>query len=438
MTQLRSMKLRDLIKISRIREVFTSQKKLAKKSVPEASHATLPPAPHGFAYLFETFPSFTQTFCFREVNEMLNQGLRFPIFAMWLQENDSPQNFPAQLEGLTTYFPKDIRRWVKKSGPEKRAEIRSLQVWLEGHWGRDKKRAEEVTWIRPILEKIGVRHVHAHFAGVAARTAYWLKKTAGIRYSFTAHANDFWVNSDKKHLDDLIGEAEFVIMETDFSVNWLATRFPSYRDRIHRVYNGISLDRFVRKRAASHPPRILSIGRYIEKKGFFDLIKACAILKDEAFECLIVGQGALENDLKKEVRAAGLEGKVLIVGPKTENEIADLLSSASIFVLACKTASDGGMDNLPTVIVEAMTASVPVVSTHVAGIPEMVIHGETGYLVAEGDCNALASSLRTLLRNPQTAIKMGERGRIVAQSKFDISATVSSLRSLFTRYGALR
>jgi colanic acid/amylovoran biosynthesis glycosyltransferase len=151
-----------------------------------------------------------------------------------------------------------------------------------------------------------------------------------------------------------------------------------------------------------------------------------------------VGQGSLEKLLKKQVRDAGLEGKVFIVGPRTESEIADLLGGTSIFVLACKTATDGGMDNLPTVIMEAMSASVPVVSTHVAGIPEMVVHGETGYLVTEGDCDALASAIRTLLEDPTAAEKIGERGRALAQEKFDISVTVGSLRSLLTHYGALR
>ncbi len=427
--------------ISRVWEVLTSLgiEKKNEMGSPRDFTSTIPTAPHGFAYLFETFPSFTQTFCFREVNEMLNQGLRFPVFAIWLQHDDSPQNFPEQLEGLTTYFPENIRRWAKKSGKEVKEQIGALQIQLEREWGRDAKRAEEVTWMTPILQKLGVRHIHTHFAGVATRTAYWLKKTAGIRYSFTAHANDFWVNPEEKekHLGDLIREAEFVVTVTDFSVNWLGTRFPDYRQRIHRVYNGISPDRFVRKRTPSNPQRILSVGRYIEKKGFFDLIRACAVLKDEKFECLIVGQGALENELNKEVRAAGLEEKVFIVGPRTESEIADLLSSTSIFVLPCKTARDGGMDNIPTVIVEAMMASVPVVSTHVAGIPETVLHGETGYLVTEGDCDALASSIRTLLRNPETAKKMGEQGRILAQDKFHISTTVGSLKSLLTHYGAL-
>jgi len=423
--------------MNRIWKALTSLKITKKTEHTQNCASTIAAAPHGFAYLFETFPSFTQTFCFREVNEILNQGLRFPVFALWLQHGDSPQNFPPQLEGLTTYFPENIRRWAKKSGKEVKEQIRDLQIQLEKEWGIDKKRAEQVIWIKPILQKLGVRHVHAHFAGVATRTAYWLKKTAGIRYSFTAHANDFWVNTEEKHLDDLIREAEFVVTETDFSVNWLASRFPAYRHRIHRVYNGISPDQFARKRTFSDPQRIISIGRYIEKKGFLDLISACAALKDEKFECLIVGQGVLENELKKAVRTFGLEGKVFVTGPRTESEIADLLSHASIFVLACKTAEDGGMDNLPTVIVEAMMASVPVVSTRVAGIPEMVLHGETGYLLTEGDRDALVAAIQTLLRNPETAKKMGERGRILAQDKFHISTTVSSLKSLLTRYGAL-
>ncbi len=403
------------------------------------SLSRIPKAPHAFAYLFESFPSFTQTFCFREVEEMLNQGLQFPIFSMWMSADDSVQDFPSRLTGLTSYFPKNIRRWARKTQREEKNRIQAIRAQLASEWGKEKKRAEQTAWLIPILEQLEVRHVHVHFAGVATRTAYWMKKAAGIRYSFTAHANDFWVNStsQEKHLADLLREAEFVVTETDFSVNWLSERFPSDAHKIHRVYNGISFNRFVRTNLFN-PPRILSVGRYIEKKGFFDLIKACTTLKDEKFECLIVGQGALEKTLKQEVQNAGLEGKVFIVGPRTESEIADLLGSTSIFVLPCKTASDGGMDNLPTVIMEAMSASVPVVSTCLAGIPEMVVHGETGYLVNEGDCDALASAIRTLLHDPAAAEAMGARGRVLAQEKFDISKAVGSLKSLLTHYGALR
>lgn len=394
----------------------------------------------GLAYLFERFPSFSQTFCFREVDEMRNQGIKFPIFSIRTPKGESQQTYPAQLAESTQYLPKDTEILVKKNRWDFGKHALIAQKRLIKEWGddRDRRRIYEAIWLAPVLQKLAIWHIHVHFAGLAARTAYWLKKLAGIRYSFTAHANDFLLNSDQARLTDLFREAEFVATVSDFSAELLRERFPRRSDQIHRVFNGIAVSQFARKRDCLNPPRILSVGRYIEKKGFSDLIRACAALKDERYECLIVGEGPLEEALKGQVRDAGLEGKVFITGPRTANEVADLLNVSSLFVLSCRTAPDGGMDNLPTVIMEAMAASVPVVATRLGGIPEMVVHGETGYLITEGDYETLAFAMKTLLQDPVTAEKMGKRGRVIAQKRFDISATVGLLQSLLIHYGGLR
>jgi len=392
---------------------------------------------HKIAYLFGRFPSFGQTFCFREIAGMLDLKLQFPIFSVHTPKGEPPQDFPIQIKGLTTYLPENMKLWARRERweNEKWNLIKILKERCQ-----DKKVGREIAWLVPILRELEIHHLHAHFIGVAAHTAYLLKKTAGIRYSLTAHADDFWTNwtnFERKRVGKLFSEAEFIATETDFSVQWLTERLPRYAHKIHRVYNGIFPDRFKRPKNLIDPPKILSVGRYIEKKGFSNLIKACAALDNEAFECLIVGEGRLKNTLKEQVRRAGLEGKVFIVGPRSESEIAELLSRTSIFAFPCQTDQEGNMDNLPTVIMEAMCASVPVVATRLAGIPEMMIHGETGYLIDEGDHCALVAALRTLLRDVTVAKQMGERGRTLALKKFDISKTVDALKSLFIRYGAL-
>ena len=179
----------------------------------------------------------------------------------------------------------------------------------------------------------------------------------------------------------------------------------------------------------SDPPRIISVGRLIEKKGFRTLIAACARLRraGRAFHCEIIGEGPLLGDLSAKIAASQLDNHVALVGPLSQSEIAGRFAGATVFVLPCTTEPGGGMDNLPTVIMEAMASGLPVISTATAGIPEMVEAGETGLLVPPDDPSALAEAITTLISQPKEARRLGARGRERAAEKFSIETNVKAL-----------
>ena len=392
-----------------------------------------------FAYLFERFPSFTQTFCYREVLEMCRQGMAPAIFSIRVPD-DVPIDCPEEIAQSVNYLPDDVAviAEVKKARSEGRLQ-RTANDTICG-WGNcsDKLRAYTAAWLGPILLGEGIRHVHTHFAGIGARTAYWLKQFYGIHYSFTGHANDIFCKTDfPVSTDDLIREADFVVTVTDYSRDWLQARHPDAASKIHRVYNGIELDGYLRSNPPPGKPMILSVGRYIEKKGFEDLIEACGLLRDRGleFDCLIAGGGPLDKKLQAQVVARGLEGIVTLTGPKPQEEIRTLMASARVFVLACAREADGGMDNLPTVIVEAMASALPVVSTKLAGVPEMVKDGVTGLLVGEKDPQALANAIETILGDRELGKAYGERGLAMALENFSTTATVDQLKRLLVRRG---
>jgi colanic acid/amylovoran biosynthesis glycosyltransferase len=397
-------------------------------------------APLGFAYLFERFPSFSQTFCFREVSEMLAQGVEFPVFSIRLPKDEPDQVFPPEVSRVTHYLPQDFDAMLRSDPRGFGREVQTHQKILVDEWGgdSDRKRIHEALWLARVLRAAGVTHVHAHFAGMAARTAYWLKRFAGVKFSFTAHANDVFVDEPKARLPELFREAEFVATETDFSVQFIQEKFPQHAAKIHRVYNGIDAQRFAAERKPGVPPLIVSVGRYIEKKGFLDLIDACGALRELPFRCLLIGQGPMEEEMRARIARLDLDGRVEVAGTRNESEIAMILSEASIFVLACVKAGDGGSDNLPTVIMEAMAAGVPVVSTSTAGVPEMVVDGETGLLVEQKSPDALARAIRFFLENPADAERMGGVARSRCLERFDIHRTTETLRRLLSDHGAFR
>jgi colanic acid/amylovoran biosynthesis glycosyltransferase len=226
---------------------------------------------------------------------------------------------------------------------------------------------------------------------------------------------------------------------SDFSVRQLQERFPESAAKVHRVYNGVDVSRFSPADFSGTVPVICSIGRLIEKKGFGDLIAACGVLRNNArdFECRIIGEGPLEQELRAQIAAAGLEKLVQLTGPRTQAQIATELAGATVFVLPCRRESDGGMDNLPTVIMEAMAAGLPVISTPLAGVPEMVENGTSGELVPEQDPAALAVAIQRLIDDPQKARQLGERGRQIATEKFAIAESARQLREIFGCSGGL-
>lgn len=389
------------------------------------------PSTTGLAYLFERFPSFTQTFCFREVLELRKQGVHAPIFSIRTPDDEPDQDYPEELSGLTNHLPAGFDEFLADSTFRRNARngIKKLRVV----WGdeSEKRRIYEALWLIPKLRAMHIQHVHVHFAGIAARTAYWLKHLGGITYSFTAHANDIFCDEPHDRLGMLIDDAKFVITVSDYSLEFLRSHFPANQAKMHRIYNGIHLHRFTPSLPNSQLPLVLAVGRYIEKKGFSDLITALEPIKPHPFECKIVGQGPLEAALKSAVERAGLGHQVEITGPMTESEVSALLARTSVFALPCVNAVDGGKDNLPTVIMEAMAASVPVISTRVAGVPEMVVDGETGYLIPEKSPAQLSERLLDLIQNPEKAASMGRNAHLLCKSKFATAVTTSQLRKLF-------
>ncbi|MFA7233788.1 MAG: glycosyltransferase family 4 protein [Terrimicrobiaceae bacterium] len=383
-----------------------------------------------FAYLFERFPTFSQTFCVREVVEMRRQAGDVPVFSIRTPAGEPEQDFPEEATRDITYLPGDIEEALRmEPAPLGQRIHRRWELWHQ-RGKSDRKRVFEALWLGPVLRERGIGHVHVHFAGLGSRTAFWLKKFFGISFSITAHANDFFVGANGKspiEIRDLFHAARHVVTVSEFSKKLLQSRFPEIAQRIVRVYNGIDPDRFTGTHLPASPPLILSVGRYIEKKGFRDLITACALLADLPLECRIIGEGPLEAELRTLVESLEQQGRVLIAGPAPESEIIRLLHKSTVFALPCVTDSKGDSDNLPTVIMEAMAAGLPVVSTPVAGVPEMVEEGRTGCLAPEHSPEALAGKIRSLLKRPALRASMGSAGSALCRELFDVRKTCGEL-----------
>ncbi|HEY2680133.1 MAG TPA: glycosyltransferase, partial [Candidatus Udaeobacter sp.] len=323
-----------------------------------------------FAYLFERFPSFGQTFCYREVAELDRQDIAPPIFSIRNPKDEPSQDWDTRIVERVHYLPdeKELVEEVRLAG--KKGKLGPDIVAALDEWGRrtDFLRLYQAVHVALRLQTMGINHLHAHFAGMAARTAFWINRFFSINFSFTAHANDiFSPRQFEIGLDQLVDKARVIVTETDYAARFLRDQFPHRADHVHRVYNGLDLAEFGRADFSSTPPLIIAVGRLISKKGFGDLIRACALLAErgKSFRCEIIGEGPLKDELRRQIGGFHLQNNVVLTGAKPQTQLRRRLAAANVFVLPSVIDTDGGMDNLPTVIMEAMATGLPVVSTNI-------------------------------------------------------------------------
>ena len=394
-----------------------------------------------FAYLFERFPSFGQTFCYREVAELYRQGITPPIFSIRNPKDEPPQDWDTRIVRRVHYLPeeKELLEEVQRASKKRRLSP-AVNAALD-EWGRrtDFLRLYQAVYVGLRLQDLGIDHVHAHFAGMAARTAFWIAKFFPITFSFTAHANDIFAPRNFEiGLEKLIQTARLIITETDYSEKFLRERFPEHADRIHRIYNGLNLAEFGHANFSSDPPLIVAIGRLIPKKGFANLIRACGLLVEHriSFRCEIFGEGPLENQLRAQIEDLGLQERVQLLGAKPQHYLREHLARANVFVMPSVAEAEGGMDNLPTVIMEAMAAGLPVVSTRIGGIPEMVVENETGFLVQPEDAVALVGAIEKVTNDRSLGQRLGQAGYERAQKLFSIEKNARDLCALLNAHRA--
>jgi colanic acid/amylovoran biosynthesis glycosyltransferase len=387
-------------------------------------------------YLFERFPAFTQTFCARELAELYRQGTSPTVYSIRRPTEARPANIP--LENIPIYYLPDTNSLEFKIRT-KFIPPRLKDLWSGSGDLRDKGRFREAVYLGQRLKKAQVSHLHVHFAGLASRTAWWIKRLFGITYSFTGHANDIFCPKPEQRvgLADLLREASFVVVVSDFGASWLQRGFPESAHKIHRVYNGLDLSVFKRAIPGAEPVRLLSIGRLIEKKGFKFLIEACRLLRSSGFSflCQIVGEGPEHDRLQETIREHQLSDTVRLRGALPQTEIVEILSQSTIFTFPAVHDSAGDTDNLPTVLIEAMASSLPIVATRVAGIPEIVQHNENGILVPEKDPVQLADAIRAMAGDQSLLESFGTASRRIAEEKFALINTVGHLKKLFAQFG---
>ena len=283
----------------------------------------------------------------------------------------------------------------------------------------------------------GARHIHVHFASRSLSLGIMIAMLVRAGVSCTAHAFDIFTRSSAS-LRARLGRCSFVAAISRFNIRHLRERCG---DRVaglcHVVHCGVDLDRFKPAERQPKPGRMLSVAKMVPKKGLDVAIEACARLRrrNVDFQFDIVGDGPARPQLEKAVRRLDLSDRVHFLGALPNDRLLPLLREAAVFLLPCVSLPSGDRDGIPVVLMEAMACEVPVVSTRISGIPELVEDGVSGRLVSERDPDALADAVAEILAKGDEAARIGRAGRRRVQDAFDVSASAARLRELIAQAG---
>jgi glycosyltransferase involved in cell wall biosynthesis len=399
-------------------------------------------------YVVSAWPRLSETFVLNEVIGVERLGRRLRIFSIRDPKDEPVHAKVAQVSARVTYLSMVRNRktiWEANLRLLFRRPLRYCRTLLGAsrylRWAV-LRRFFQASYLAEILLQEPLAHLHAHFANDPALVTMFTHQLTGIPYTFTAHAKDIYVKTPPELLRAEAQEAKAVITCTEYNRRYLSTQMgPACNDKLYCIYHGLDLSQFKfcwPRAFDSAPPVILSVARLVAKKGLSDLIWAADILRrrGRSFQIEIVGDGPLRQSLEDQVMQLGLNDRVKLVGAVPHQRLCRAYQRVSIFALPCIVAADGDRDGIPNVLLEAMASGVPVVSTPVSGIPELIVSEREGLLVPPNAPALLADALDRLLACSELRDGLARAARAKIEACFSIERSSAQLLALFQPGGA--
>lgn len=399
--------------------------------------------PHRIAYVLKMYPRFSETFIVSEIlareaagEEIVILSLRPPTDARFHPELARVQA-PVIQVGRSSSPRRLWEVWGAAMADPELAPGLTAQLGELVRASVDD--AEQALAVAMLAREHGVSHLHAHFASMATTVARLAGLLTDLPYSFTAHAKDiFHRDVEDEDLARKLRDADHAVTISEYNRRHLHSRFGAQdAARLELVRNGLELERFPYRRRTdlAEVPLLLGVGRLVEKKGFDQLIDVVHALREEGREVRaeIVGDGPLRDELAAKIDQLGLQQQVRLLGPRTQEEVRHLLDEADLFVAPFVIGADGNADGLPTVLLEAMATGIPCVAASVTAVGEVIIDGETGWLVPTGDTAALVGAVREALDPAADRAALTDAARNLVSAEYDSRSQARQLRTLAER-----
>ncbi len=402
------------------------------------------------AYLGRILPCLSETFVVREMAALRRRGLDVRAFSIHPPEAiDNPEipKLVQEVEVLVRpllpifwlahlyfalFFP--ARYW---------GCLRDYVLRDPGHQGHAWRRWQYFA-ISPYtawrLRSLQIGHVHGHMANVPATVAMMAARLAGISFSFTLHSY-YDTYLDNLLFPEKLTAAAAVVSVSRYYLDMLPRRYPeAAKVKIDVVRCGIDPESYVpQPHPRNDPPLLVSVARLTDTKGLPTLIQACGILRDQGvpLHCRIIGDGPDLEDLQKLIAQLQLQDRVFLVGKRQPPEVKAAYREADLMSLPCCYSRDprwfNNHDCIPYVLMESMAMGLPVISTRLGGIPELIQDGETGLLVEPEDPRGLAAAITRVLKDEDWARQLAQSGRNYVIQEFGADKNAQRLEAIFTR-----
>ncbi len=400
------------------------------------------------AYIASRYPAISHTFILREVVALRSRGFKVQTFTIrrvpgdqLLTDTDRTESqqtkaiLPAGVvtvvvSHIAMFFshPVNYFKSLAQATWQRPAGVRSA-IWNYFYF-------LEAGMLARQMQRLGVRHIHAHFANVAANVAKLAATMTGGTWSLTLHGLADFGDPTRSNLRDKIAHARFVICVCDFGCGQaMLNSDPVHWPKIRRIHCGINTSVYAPKAPSekaddSSVLRLLTVARLGPEKAHAVLLRAVRELVDRGIKVSLtcVGDGPLRDNLQSLTSELGLNNVVTFTGSIGQDDLPGYYDRADVFVLSSLA------EGLPVVIMEAMAKSVPVVATCIAGIPEIIEHGVSGLLVSPGDHQGLAEAIAGLANDSDLRASIGKKGRDRVCQGFDITKTVEDLADVFREF----
>lgn len=400
------------------------------------------------------YPRISETFISNEIKILEENGFDIHIFSMRQPRETFTHESVKSIRAKVTYLPESMLLGLHTllwhtllcacTRPSRFRQ--GVMLLLSRFAGAPKKN----TWLKHFMQAcfltnsakdMHIGHLHAHFAHTPTSVAMYAATLMAIPFSFTAHAKDIYTQAPRR-VSEKLARAQFAVTCTGYNKTYLDT-LSADPSRIHKIYHGIDLSLFDgaakmhQQEKACPPYHIMTVARFVEKKGLPDILNALKILKEENFNFryTLIGSGPDRKKLTEQITRLGLQDMVELTGTVAHENVLEYYRTAHAFVLGCMEAQDGDRDGIPNVIAEAMAMGVPVVSTNVSGVPELIENNITGVLVPDRDVPAMAEGLRRILTDEKLRRQVIPAAREKVHAVFDNRTLIGHLGDIFIANG---